>query len=57
MKPMVILLLTLVLGSCVGYREKQVEFVTQEELAAREARIQCRALARTIIQMSRCDGR
>lgn len=52
-----VLLLALALSGCVGYREKQVEFVTQEELAAREARIQCRALARTVIQMDRCNGR
>lgn len=53
----VLILLLLTLSSCVTQRETQVRFVTEEELAAREARIQCRVLARNLVQMSRCDGR
>lgn len=53
----VLILIAFALNGCVEYRAAQIGFVTQEELAAREARIQCRALARNIIQMSRCDGR
>jgi membrane protein required for beta-lactamase induction len=53
----VIILLTLVLSGCVGYREKQVEFETTVDADARAAREQCRLLARNLVQIARCDGR
>lgn len=57
MKGVIILLTLLTLSGCVRFREAQVEFVTKEELAAREAEIQCRHMARTLIQIARCNRR
>lgn len=57
MTKVMLILAALSLSSCVAYRPAPVEFVTEERLASREARAQCRALARNLVQMARCDGR
>jgi|KBSMisStandDraft_5_1062788.scaffolds.fasta_scaffold962947_2 hypothetical protein len=57
MRQIVILVLTLAMSGCVGFRQTDVEFVSKEQLAARDAETQCKALARTLVQMARCERR
>lgn len=57
MRTVLLVILAVVLSSCVGYRETRVKFVTEEEAAARDARIECRRIARNLVQIARCDGR
>jgi len=55
MRRILIILLILPLGGCwVNAREPAV--YTQAEIDAQNARIQCRAIAKTIVQIMRCDG-
>lgn len=49
-----IILLALTLGGCAGQRA--AEFYTKPEVDAIAARVQCRAVARTLVQIARCDG-
>jgi len=46
--------MTLVLGGCWTVREPVLP--TQAEINAENARIQCRAIARTLVQIARCNG-
>lgn len=57
MRQVVILVLALAMSGCVGFRQTDVEFVSKEQLAARDAETQCKALARTLVQMARCERR
>ena len=53
----IILALGLLLSGCITDRGAEVRFYTASDIDAMNARIQCRALARNLIQLSRCDGR
>lgn len=45
----------LLLGGCVAVREPIV--YTQDQIDAINARVECKRIARTLIQISRCDVR
>ena len=50
---LVALAIMVLLEGCVGYRS--VEVYTKPEVDAIAARSQCRALARNLVQMARCN--
>jgi hypothetical protein len=50
------LLAVLTLGGCM-VTDREGTFYTRSEIDAMAARIECRAAARTVIQIYRCDPR
>ena len=54
---MALLLLTLTLSGCITDRGADVRFYTASDIDAINARAQCRAMARNLVAVARCDGR
>jgi hypothetical protein len=60
---LVVLALPLLLGGCLTVEEAIVinrnfdRVPTREEILARDAEIACKALARNLVQIARCDVR
>jgi hypothetical protein len=55
MKVFTLLVLALTLSGCLISRDPVA--VTQQELEAVNARTECKRLARTLVQIARCDSR
>jgi len=57
MKAMVLLgMLALTLSGCV-ITDREALYYTRADVDAIQARSECRLLARTLVQIARCDGR
>jgi len=56
MTKLVLLLVPLLLSGCITDREAAI-FYTRAEVDAINAGAQCRALARNLVQIARCDVR
>ena len=50
-------LAALLLSGCITDRGADVRFYTAADIDAMNARTQCRAIARNLVQMTRCDAR
>lgn len=49
-------LLALTLSGCM-VTDREAMYYTRSEVDALAARVECRAMARTLVQIYRCDGR
>jgi hypothetical protein len=56
MKIIAIGLLAMLLSGCLAVTRDPI-VVTQQEFEATNARAECKRLARTLVQISRCDNR
>ena len=56
MKAMVLLGMLLTLSGCV-ITDREALYYTRADVDAIQARSECRLLARTLVQIARCDGR
>ena len=54
-----VLLIALPLGGCLTTEDRLVfeNYPTRSEIAARDAEMACKALARNLVQIARCDVR
>jgi PBP1b-binding outer membrane lipoprotein LpoB len=58
MNKIILAMLALILSGCAYYTTPPIEeVVSRERVEAVNARSQCRALARNLVQIARCDGR
>lgn len=57
MTKLVLMGMTVLLLSGCMITDREARFYTRSEIDAIDARAQCRALARNLIQLARCDGR
>lgn len=59
MKIVLVLVIAISASGCAYYgaTTEPAAVVTKQEVEATNARTQCRALARNLVQMARCDGR
>ena len=48
-------MLALLLSGCMVTTDREALYYTRAEVNAINAGVQCRALARTLVQISRCD--
>jgi hypothetical protein len=55
-KAMLFVLAAVALGGCM-ITDREATYYTRAEIDAMAARIECRSMARTIIQIYRCDPR
>jgi hypothetical protein len=55
-KTILLVLVATALGGCM-ITDREATYYTRAEVDALAARVECRAMARTIVQVYRCDGR
>lgn len=55
MKIASLMLLGVLIAGCAG--DRAVQFYTKPEVDAMNATAQCKAMARNLVQIARCDGR
>lgn len=55
-KAVLFTVIAVALGGCM-VTDREATYYTRAETDAMAARVECRAMARTIVQIYRCDGR